>query len=120
GTGKTLFLQYLAKVLLADPQAPTVLWLSPFQLKNISLRDYLFGSWLTALAEFTEWPLADTKAFLEEEIRAGRVWILADGMDYLYSDLEAEKVSGPLSLLGRSLQPWGNNLHLVLVCRPET
>jgi len=120
GTGKTLFLQYLAKVLLADPQADTVLWLSPFQLKNISLRDYLFGSWLAALAEFTEWPLADTQAFLEEEIRGGRVWILADGMDYLYSDLEAEKVSGPLSLLGRSLQPWGNNLHLVLVCRPET
>ncbi len=120
GTGKTLFLQYLAKELFALPQAPTVLWLSPFQLKNISLRDYLFGSWLEAMAEINDWPLADTKAFFENEIRAGQVWVLADGMDYLYSDLEAEKVPGPLSLLGRSLQPWGNNLHLVLACRPET
>ncbi|MGL5032428.1 MAG: NACHT domain-containing protein, partial [Microcystaceae cyanobacterium] len=122
GTGKTLFLQYLAKHLLdqTNEKIGWPIWVSPLQLKNISLQDYLFQHWLKEVQEDDELPLEIWKTSFEAEIALGRVWILADGMDYLYSEADQENTAGPLSLLLASLSPWGDLLNIAIACHPET
>lgn len=119
GTGKTLFLKHVAAYLLAHPQEGLPLWINPQQLKNISLGDYLFGPWLEQARQGEDGALADWQSGLKELLRQGRVWLLADGLDYLYWDTPNGVKTGPLSLLKASLQAWPR-LNVILTCRPET
>ncbi|MFN5513428.1 MAG: NACHT domain-containing protein, partial [Cyanobacteriota bacterium] len=119
GTGKTLFLKHVAAYLLAHPQEGLPLWISPQQLKNISLGDYLFGPWLEQARQGEDGALADWQSGLKDLLRQGQVWLLADGLDYLYWDTPNGVKTGPLSLLKASLQAWPR-LNVILTCRPET
>jgi HEAT repeat protein len=119
GTGKTLFLQYFAHCLLQENEGQGLpIWISPAQLKQLSLRDYLMGPWLEQAAQGHALSLPLWRLSFTEQLQSGRLWILADGFDYRYADLETP-TQGPLSALTSSLQDWFR-LHLVLTCRPET
>ncbi|BFM40686.1 HEAT repeat domain-containing protein [Synechocystis sp. LKSZ1] len=120
GTGKTLFLQYFAHCLLQESEGQSLpIWISPAQLKQLSLRDYLMGPWLEQAAQGHVLSLPLWRLSFTEQLQSGRLWILADGFDYSYADLDTPTHQGPLSSLMSSLQDWFR-LHLVLTCRPET
>lgn len=119
GMGKTLFLKHIAYYLLDAPQEGLPLWVSPQQLKNIALGDYLFGPWLEQAQALSQEHAVDWQTSFKELLRQGQVWLLADGLDYLYWESDHAVKTGPLSLLRASLQAWPN-LNVILTCRPET
>ncbi len=120
GTGKTLFLQHCADILLTDPRRMGLpVWISPAQLKHLSLRDYLMGPWLEQAADGHPLGLALWRTSLSEQLQSGKLWILADGMDYRYGELESGVSQGPLSSLVGSLQDWFR-INLIVACRLET
>lgn len=125
GSGKTLFLQHFAWSLIQQYQAkPTdalPIWVSPVQLKQIGIQDYLFGPWLEQAAkEDTTIPLAVWRESFEAGLNAGQFWLLADGLDYLICDTDQEiRAKGPLSWLKKCLSGL-TGLNVLIGCRTET
>ncbi|MFM1842601.1 MAG: hypothetical protein RLZZ490_1337, partial [Cyanobacteriota bacterium] len=125
GSGKTLFLQHFAWELLQrfrDGQGTGLpIWVSPSQLKQITVKDYLLGPWLEQAAkENPQVPLAVWREAFEAGLKAGQFWLLADGMDYLMCDADgAIGAKGPLSWLKESLSGLPG-LNVMVSCRTET
>jgi HEAT repeat protein len=125
GSGKTLFLQHCARELLRRYQAGTgtslPIWVSPSQLKEITIKDYLLGPWLEQAAQdHPQVPPATWRSSLEAGVEAGLFWLFADGMDYLICDTnEGVGTKGPLSWLKTSLSGL-TGLNVMVSCREET
>jgi HEAT repeat protein len=95
-------------------------WISPFQLKTLSLKDYLLGPWLQQAIQEKEPDLEIYRKSFEQLLNTGKVWILADGIDTLAIESESPIKVGSLSAFGRSLQDFTEPINLVLTCRTET
>ncbi|MFM7438237.1 MAG: HEAT repeat domain-containing protein, partial [Snowella sp.] len=95
-------------------------WISPFQLKILSLKDYLLGPWLQQAITEKEPDLEIYRKSFEQLLHTGKVWILADGIDTLAIESESPIKVGSLSAFGRSLQDFTEPINLVLTCRTET
>lgn len=125
GSGKTLFLQHFAWELLQRYQVRKgeclPIWVSPSQLKQITVKEYLLGPWLEQAAkENPKVPLAMWRESFEARLKAGQFWLLADGMDYLICDAdEAMGAKGPLSWLKESLSGL-TGINVMVSCRTET
>ncbi|MEB3123305.1 MAG: HEAT repeat domain-containing protein [Snowella sp.] len=96
------------------------IWVSPFQLKTLSLKDYLLGPWLQQAIQEKEPDLEIYRKSFEQLLNTGKVWILADGIDTLAIESESPIKVGSLSAFGRSLQDFTEPINLVLTCRTET
>jgi HEAT repeat protein len=122
GTGKTLFLQHIAHYLsqVNEGQTDLPIWITPSQLKNLSLQNYLFGPWLEQAIQKEDWPLSVSQASLTEKLQQGQLWILADGIDSFPLLTEENRRSGPLTMLTQSLRPWATAINIVITCRSET
>jgi predicted NACHT family NTPase len=96
------------------------IWVSPFQLKTLSLKDYLLGPWLQQAIKEKEPDLEIYRKSFEQLLNTGKVWILADGIDTLAIESESPIKVGSLSAFGRSLQDFTEPINLMLTCRTET
>ena len=95
-------------------------WVSPFQLKTLALKDYLLGPWLQQAIQEKKPDLEIYRKSFEQLLNTGKVWILADGIDTLAIESENPVKTGSLSAFGRSLQDFTEPINLVLTCRTET
>ena len=96
------------------------IWVSPFQLKTLSLKDYLLGPWLQQAIKEKEPDLEIYRQSFAQLLHTGKVWILADGIDTLAIESENPVKTGSLSAFGRSLQDFTEPINVVLTCRTET
>ncbi len=119
GTGKSLCLQTLAHWML-DKTDYIPIWVSPEQLTTLTLKDYLTHKWLTQCSKHygiqqqlsQEFWQASFKALLQ----SGRIWLLGDGIDYLFPKSINHGTGSPLAFLIQQQEPLGNS-HLILTCQ---
>ena len=96
------------------------IWVSPFQIKNLSLKDYLLGPWLQQAIKEKDADLEIYRQSFVQLLNTGKVWILADGIDTLAIESPNPVKAGCLSVFGRSLRDFTEPINVVLTCRPET
>ncbi|WP_107669732.1 HEAT repeat domain-containing protein [Cyanothece sp. BG0011] len=123
GTGKTLFLQIIAHWML-DKTDYVPIWLSPGQLTNLTLKDYLTDKWLIQCTKHYRTQKKLSQELWQESLRglleSGRVWLLADGMDYLLAKSINEGNQSPLNILIGERNDLMGNCHLMLTCQTVT
>ncbi len=150
GTGKTLFLRQIAQLLLGEkddintfnpefngkidcfdesnfsqiqliPKTECFpIWISPSQLKTLSVKDYLLGSWLKQAMKDSDQDLEIWQTSFHQLLKSGKVWLLADGIDYLFLEPDNSVEIEPLSGFWRSLEDWAEAINLILTCRTQT
>ncbi|MGK7957669.1 MAG: HEAT repeat domain-containing protein [Crocosphaera sp.] len=122
GSGKSLYLQTLAHWILEKTDYIPI-WVSPEQLKTLTLKDYLNQKWLTQCSKHyrTGQKLSQElwQGSFEALLQSGRIWILADGVDYLLATSVGNDASSPLPSLVQQQESLGNT-HLVLSCQTVT
>ncbi|MDJ0731665.1 MAG: HEAT repeat domain-containing protein [Crocosphaera sp.] len=122
GTGKSLCLQTLAHWMLKKTDYIPI-WVSPQQLKTLTLKDYLTQKWLTQCSKHygTEQRLSQEfwQASFETLLQSGRIWLLGDGIDYLLAKSISNGSGSPLALFRQQHESLGNS-HLILTCQTVT
>ncbi|MDJ0843748.1 HEAT repeat domain-containing protein [Crocosphaera sp.] len=122
GTGKSLCLQTLAHWML-DRTDYIPIWVSPEQLKTLTLTNYLSHQWLTQCSKHygTEPRLSQDvwQASFEALLKSGRIWLLGDGLDYLFPQSISDGHLSPLDLFVQQQRNLGN-CHLILSCQTVT
>lgn len=122
GTGKSLCLQKIAHWILENTEQIPI-WVSPSQIKTLTLEEYLTKKWLIQAAKRyrsnraiapEQWQ-ASFKALLE----SGQVWLLGDGIDYWLVESKDRHPLSPLTSLIQQQQEIGN-LHIILTCQTFT
>jgi energy-coupling factor transporter ATP-binding protein EcfA2 len=109
GAGKTTQLQKIGSWLLEETEYIPV-WISLTALGTNNLREYLLEDWVRDASEEMAAPQA-WKDSLGEAIKAGKVWLLLDGVDEM-------TVSNPLSHLSTQLREgWLKDIRVVITCR---
>ncbi len=149
GTGKTLFLRYVAHAFLNHPNDSAGLpsnngtvkeiekgniadvnsfaensyfpiWITPEQLKTLSLQDYLLGPWLEQATKGEEPSLEQCQSSFKQLLGTGQVWLLVDGIDFWTLEPEITEESGSLAWFQRSLRDWSEPINVIVTCRQET
>ena len=115
GAGKTTTLQNIARWLLSENQIEDYLpiWVSLAELQGQSLEDYLFETWLTTAIgkrQLTE----EVKQEFEQQVEAGRVWLLLDGLDEMPV---GDRAITPQEILKQQLQGSISSARVVVTCR---
>jgi predicted NACHT family NTPase len=108
GAGKTTLLQRISFWILENTN-DLVIWIP---LRNLpttapNFKDYLLNNWLqNAILNVTP----EIKADFDQQLTAGKVWLLLDGVDEMAA-------GNALSTINNWLPAWSHNLHFVLTCR---
>ena len=122
GTGKSLFLQTLARWMLETTDYIPI-WISPEQLTTLSLREYLSQKWLTQCSKHygkkQKLSPESWQTSFEALLESGRVWLFGDGIDYLLTESSNNSNESPLSLF-KEQQKYTGNCHLILSCQTST
>ncbi len=122
GTGKTLMLQKIAHWILQQTSGVPI-WLSPGQLKGMSLSAYLWEKWLPQAASQGSKDDRDSKDWataFRQLCASGQIWLLLDGIDYLINDIPDESTVPSLSYLFEQLQGAEGQFRTVLTCQTRT
>lgn len=111
GAGKTTQLQKIGSWLLREESDDIPVWISLTDLGAKSLKEYLLENWVREASGEIEVAPQAWKESLGDAIKAGKVWLLLDGVDEM-------TVSYPLSYLSTQLnESWLKNVRVVLTCR---
>ncbi len=125
GAGKTLFLRHFAQGLLQKYQegqsSCLPIWLTRSFLKQTTVKNYLFGPWLEQVAqENPEISLEVWRRSLAAGLKAGKFWLVLDGVDHIFSSPEEiPGAKGPLSWMEDCLGELPKT-PILLSCRPES
>ncbi len=116
GAGKTTLLQQMARWVAENIEGAMAIWVSLADLQGRSLEDYLLEQWLPAAVQQQGRAEASTqvKDALVAQFRAGRVWLLLDGVDEM-----PVAAGNPLSEMERQVRLGGllAQARIVLTCR---
>ncbi|MDJ0659071.1 MAG: HEAT repeat domain-containing protein [Crocosphaera sp.] len=122
GTGKSLCLQTLAHWML-DKTEYIPIWISPEQLTTLTLKNYLTHQWLTKCSKHYETKQTLSQEFwqasFEALLKSGKIWLLGDGIDYLFSKSISNGSISPLPLFTQQQIDLGHS-HLILSCQTVT
>ncbi|EAZ89928.1 HEAT repeat domain-containing protein [Crocosphaera chwakensis] len=123
GTGKSLYLQKIAHWML-DKTDFIPIWLSVEQLTNLSLETYLTDKWLIQCSKHYRTQNKLSQQVWQESfqvlLESGRVWLLADGIDYLLAKSINDRHQSPLNVLRKERHDLIGNCHLMLTCQTVT
>jgi predicted NACHT family NTPase len=116
GAGKTTLLQQMARWVAENIAGAIAIWVSLADLQGRSVEDYLLKQWLPAAVQQQGRAEASTKvkdAFVAQ-FRAGRVWLLLDGVDEM-----SVAAGNPLGEIERQVRLGGllGQARIVLTCR---
>jgi predicted NACHT family NTPase len=116
GAGKTTLLQQMARWVAENIERAIAIWVSLADLQERSLEDYLLEQWLPATVQ--QQGQAEASALVKDalvaQFRAGRVWLLLDGVDEM-----AVAAGNPLGEMERQVRLGGllSQARMVLTCR---
>ncbi len=123
GTGKSLCLQKIAHWMLEKSEYIPI-WMSPSQLKTDTLQQYLIDKWLLQASKHYRSKETISRTLWQESfeklLQSGKVWLLADGMDYLLGESGDHGDISPLPFLRQQLQEVRGNPHTLLTCQTFT
>lgn len=108
GSGKTTWLQQIARWISDQFPASIVIWVSLVDLENKSLKQHVYDQWLQPIVEHygqAEISVQVKNAFIAQ-CQQGHVWLLLDGLD------EMPVAGNPLEEGG-----WLEETRSVLTCR---
>jgi GTPase SAR1 family protein len=112
GAGKTTLLARIAEEL--NKQGQLTIFVSLADLQNKSLYDYIYDSWLTsALGKRKGSAIGEQKDDLFEQFKAGKIWLLLDGLDEMQSKSSADA----LYRIEREIQGAIEHSRVILTCR---
>lgn len=116
GAGKTTLLQQMARWVAENIEGAIVIWVSLADLQRRSVGDYLLEQWLPAAVQQQGRAEASTKVkdTFVEQVNAGRVWLLLDGVDEM-----AVATGNPLNEMESQVRVGGllAQSRIVLTCR---